>query len=462
MNPSSHHTIAAIATPQGTGGIAIIRISGPGAWNLLTELFSFHSKSMEFKSHHAYHGWIMDGSEPLDEVLVTPFRAPNSYTGEDVIEISGHGSSFLSRRILNLILSRGIKPADPGEFTKRAFLNGRLDLSQAEAVSDLIHAQTEAARRVAAYQLEGRLSKKINNMRKTLIHHCGLLELELDFGEEDIEFTSRDELGKGFFSIRTALQELLASFQRGKVCREGIRLVIAGRPNVGKSSLLNRLIEKERAIVTDIPGTTRDTIEEQLDIEGVLFRITDTAGLRDEQNDPVEQEGIRRTYAAIDRADMILWVLDAGNAWQKEDEHISKYIHATGAPCICAINKCDLDGKLDESAVRSRMKNRPVLRVSALKGSGIRILIESLKSSALSGDIPHEGETIITRFRHAEALQSALDHIQNASLSLQDNQSQEFIAMDIRGALDALGAITGETSTDDILNHIFSEFCIGK
>ncbi|MBN2104383.1 tRNA uridine-5-carboxymethylaminomethyl(34) synthesis GTPase MnmE [bacterium] len=461
MTHMMNDTIAAIATPPGIGGIAIIRISGPNAWNAVKHIFKSDISNTAPESHHACHGWIMNGKEPVDEVLLTWFEAPNSYTGEEVVEVSGHGGPLICQCILDLLLNHGIRTAEPGEFTKRAFLNGKLDLNQAEAVADLIHAKTEYARRVAAYQLEGRLSERITTIRDTLIRNCSLLELELDFGEEDVEFASRNDLKSGLISIQKSLNELLSTFNRGRVCRDGIRLVIAGRPNVGKSSLLNRLIEKERAIVTDVPGTTRDTIEEMLDIEGVLFVITDTAGLRSESG-LVEKEGIRRTYAALNAADMIIWMTDASQPWLPEDENLLLSVRQAQVPCFYTVNKIDLKPHPDISRLTQGIPNQDILKISALTGQGIDTLIQKLKSTALSGDVPHEGETLITRARHAEAVRSALNHVQSAQDSIKKNMSQEFIALDLRGALEALGCITGQTTPDDILNQIFSEFCIGK
>ncbi len=452
-------TIAAVATPPGSGGIAVIRISGPLAWSAVRPLLTPETGERP-ASHRAVHGWIMDGIEPVDEVLVTRFDEGHSYTGEEAVEIAGHGSPFLCRRILDLLLKNGARLAEPGEFTQRAFLNGRIDLVQAEAVADLIQAQTEASRRVAAYQLEGHLSNELRAMRESLIESCSLLELELDFGEEDVEFASREALEARLTQIRKRLQILLDSFHRGRICREGIRLVIAGKPNVGKSSLLNRLIEKERAIVTDIPGTTRDTIEEMLDIEGLLFVITDTAGLR-EGRDPVEQEGVRRSHAAIEAAALILWVIDVSQPLDAEDEAIRKRLAKNAAPVICVLNKSDLIPERSPEIPANSLPG-PAEHLSAKTGMGMDRLIERMKTAALAGDIPHEGETLITRVRHAEAVRSALNHLGNAQTSLSEGQSQEFIALDLRGALDELGRITGQTRAEDILDRIFSDFCIGK
>jgi tRNA modification GTPase len=458
--PESSDTITAVATPRGIGGIAVIRVSGPDAHQTVRSIL-IPSPFDRAKSHTIYHGWIVDQDEPIDEVLVSYFQAPNSYTGEPVVEISTHGSPFLCQRILNLLLEKGCRIAEPGEFTQRAFLNGKMDLSQAEAVADLIHAQTEAARRVAVYQLEGRLSERIEQMRSMLIENCGLLELELDFAEDDVELTPKSELTSRLDSIKDSITDLLSSFQQGRICREGIRTVILGEPNVGKSSLLNCLLEKERAIVSEIPGTTRDTLEEMIDIEGILFIITDTAGVRKSRH-PVEQEGMKRAFKALDQADLILWVIDATQPWSARKNPIWQEIVSRSTTCIGVINKCDLEPNFDRRPLQDCLPNLQIISVSSHTEKGIDQLIQTLLSVALTGRLPQEGDVLITRLRHAQALERALHHLENAARSLADNMSQEFIALDLRGALDALGRITGQTTADDILNQLFSEFCIGK
>jgi tRNA modification GTPase len=458
--PEFSDTIAAVATPRGIGGISVIRISGADAYQTVRSIF----RSLSFdrvKSHTIYHGWIVDHDEPIDEVLVSYFQAPNSYTGEPVVEISTHGSPFLCRRIMNMLLKTGCRIAKPGEFTQRAFLNGKMDLSQAEAVADLIQAQTEASRRVAVYQLEGRLSDRIEQMRSLLIENCGLLELELDFAEEDVELTSKSELASRLDTMKNAITNLLSSFQQGRIWREGIRTVILGEPNVGKSSLLNCLLEKERAIVSEIPGTTRDTLEELIDIEGILFIITDTAGVRKSRH-PVEQEGMNRTFKALDQADLILWVVDATQPWNARKNLLWKEIASRNIPCIGVINKCDLEPNFDHRPLTACLPDLQVIPVSAHTEKGIDRLIQALLSAALTERLPQEGDVLITRLRHAQALEQTLYHLENAGRSLADNMSQEFIAMDLHGALDALGRITGQTTTEDILNQLFSKFCIGK
>lgn len=454
-------TIVAISTPPGEGGIAVIRLSGSEAISITESIFRGRMDISKSESHKAHHGWIVEGSEPIDEVVLTLFRTPRSLTGEDVVEISCHGGLFVSRRILELLVAEGARPARPGEFTQRGFLHGKMDLSQAEAVVDLIRARTEASRRVAAYQLEGQLSKRLEEIRDHLMRVCSLLEIELDFCEEDVEFASRKELMELLRSTREEMKVLLASFDRGKVCREGIRMVIVGRPNVGKSSILNSLVERERAIVTEIPGTTRDTVEDVLDIEGLLFIITDTAGIR-EVRDPVESEGVRRTERALAESDLVLLVFDGSESLKQEDEILIQQVKNLEKRVVAVINKVDLAEKIDIRKLKRRMAGIKFLRVSALKRKGIQDIIQALEKTVLSGELPQEGEVVLTRVRHRDSITRAYERIGQAENSLRSGMSQEFIALDLRGALDALGEITGQTTTDDILGQIFSEFCIGK
>jgi tRNA modification GTPase len=416
---------------------------------------------MDSRAQRAHHGWIMDGSEPVDEVVVTVFRNPNSYTGEDVVEVSCHGGAYVSRRIVQMIVNGGARPAEPGEFTQRAFLQGRMDLCQAEAVADLIQAKTEASRKVAAYQLEGRLSHRLEEMRQRLVKACSLLEIELDFSEEDVEFASRDELKHLLDEMKTELKSIIGSYDRGRVCREGIRMVIVGRPNVGKSSVLNALVERERAIVTEVPGTTRDTVEDVLDIDGLLFVITDTAGIR-EAEDPVEKLGVDRARQALDAADLVLLIFDGSEPLTGEDEALIRSMGKTGKKEFAVINKIDLPQKIDEDQLIMRLPEISILRVSALKRQGFEILIQKLEDEVLSGGIPEAGEVVITRLRHRNCMERTLKSVEQAEASLLKDMSQEFIVVDLRQALEALGEITGQTVTDDILHRIFSKFCIGK
>lgn len=450
-------TIAAVSTPPGRGGIAVIRLSGNDAASIASRIFKTNHPC-KWEKNRLYHGWIVDGDEPVDEVVLLCYRPPHSYTGEQVVEICCHGSPFISERIITLLVESGAKPAEPGEFTQRAFLNGKIDLAQAEAVADLINAKTEVSRRVAIYQLEGRLSDQINAIRDGLIESCGLLELELDFGEEDVAFVSSEALAGKLDEAEAILQELLESYHRGRVCREGFRVAIMGPPNAGKSSLLNCLVQKERAIVTEIPGTTRDTIEEMIDIDGVLFLLTDTAGIRD-SSDPIEREGVRRSRAAMERADLILWVVD-GSTQESEEKDLFFEETVAGKRHLFLTNKNDLIQPNDKSENQIQTDKR--INVSAKTGFGMDRLIAALRAEALSEEMPHEGETLITRARHVAALRGAIVHIEKARESLQEKQSQEFVALDLRAAMDALGEITGKVTADDILNKIFSDFCIGK
>ncbi|NQT26647.1 tRNA uridine-5-carboxymethylaminomethyl(34) synthesis GTPase MnmE [candidate division KSB1 bacterium] len=454
------NTIAAVSTPRGKGGIAVIRISGEDAAPILRKIFTPAIKGTP-KPRCALHGWIIDGAEPVDEVIALYFQSPKSYPGEDVVEISCHGGLFITERILELIVRNGARIANPGEFSERAYLNRRMDLAQAEAVADLIQAETEAARRAAAYQLEGRLSERIRVIRQELIRLGALLELELDFSDEDVEFASRDEMGDLFHSAQKDLKSLLDSFNRGRVCREGIRMAIIGPPNVGKSSLLNALVEKERAIVTDIPGTTRDVIEERLDIEGVLFTIMDTAGLR-ETMDPIEKEGVQRAEKSAQDADLVLWVLDGSEPLSNEEKRMINRLEEPTVKKIVVLNKMDLGIQVKQVIIQKLLPGSQILRLSVTTEEGMVELIETLKKMALSGALPHEGEVLLTRERHRDGIQRTMTHLQEACQSIEKGMSQEFIALDIRGAMDALGEIIGETTAEDILNKIFSDFCIGK
>ncbi|MCJ7813693.1 tRNA uridine-5-carboxymethylaminomethyl(34) synthesis GTPase MnmE [bacterium] len=454
-------TIAAISTPLGEGGIAIVRLSGPASVSIIRKVFRGKKDVQKNSDKQIYHGWIVDKNEPIDEVLLTLFHAPHSYTGEDVVEVNCHGGVFVSRRILELLIQNGARPAEPGEFTQRGFFHGRIDLSQAEAVADLVRAKTEAARRVAVYQLEGRLSSRLKEIREQLIKVCSLLEIELDFSEEDITFVSRKEIVILLRETRREIQIFLGSFDRGKVCREGIRMAIVGRPNVGKSSILNSLVERERAIVTEIPGTTRDTVEDVLDIHGILFTVTDMAGIRETQ-DPVEQKSVLRAMKAIDMSDLVLLVFDGSENLNIEDEMIVRRVKDMKKQVMVVVNKIDLEQKIDNRQLERWMSGMKLHCVSAVSREGFPELIRAVEEAVLSDGLPHEGEVVITRARHRHCIVRCAKLIRKAEVSLRKGMSQEFIALDLKGALDALGEITGQTVTDDILSRIFSEFCVGK
>ncbi len=457
MPQHAEDTIVAVATPPGTGGIAVIRISGPDARAIAARCFD---KPVE-ENRKALHGWIRQNGEPVDEVIVTLFRKPHSYTGEDVVEISCHGGSFVSRRIVDLMIQAGARPARPGEFTERAFLNGRMDLSQAEAIADLIHAQTEASRRAAVSQLEGKLSERIRSVRQELVRLCGLLEVELDFSEEEMEFASRKELSDTVSHSIAMCDELLESYKRGRIFREGVRVAITGSPNVGKSSLLNALLERERAIVSETPGTTRDVIEEAMDVDGILFIVSDGAGLR-ETEDTIEKEGVRRAEARVREADIVLLVLDGSRPILPEEKNKIQHILEMNPQNIPIINKSDLPTNVLLEELEHIWGDKAALKVSAKTGQGIHALINKLKDTALGSGHLQKSEATLTRARHFHAIQTARGQLEEAQNAINLKTSQEFIALDLRGALDALGEITGETTTEEILNGIFSEFCIGK
>jgi len=460
-------TIAAIATPIGEGGISVIRISGKNALEVADRLFDGKRRIRDMASHTASFGNIIDpqnNRRVLDEVVAVVFRSPNSYTGEDIVEISCHGGMLVTKSILNVLFDSGARHANPGEFTKRAFLNGRLDLSQAEAVADIIQARTERAHRSSLDQLKGKLSTEIDAIRSDILNFCSLIELELDFAEEDIELANRDDFANRTGKVVCRLQELIESFNVGKVYRDGIKVVLAGKPNAGKSLLLNTLLQENRAIVTDIPGTTRDTIEESLNIDGILFRIIDTAGLR-ETNDPVESEGVQRTLHQIERADLALMIIDYSLSMSDEDvkyiDSILDKMKDLDVDPLVVLNKIDItDGK--QFLDTGKLLHYPFVKISAKTGEGVDVLKKQMVSLATHGKPYQEGSVLVTNSRHRDALVRARQSLELALASLKGEASGEFVSVDLRAALDALGEITGVVTTEDILNNIFSSFCIGK
>ncbi len=464
----SEDTIAAIATPAGMGGIHVLRISGEKAFDVLRPIFISKEGKESFESWRAYYGMIKDGEVDIDEVIVTIFKRPYSYTCEDMVEISCHGGPYVTRRILSLLLTQGARLAEPGEFTKRAFLNGRIDLSQAEAVAQLIQARTEASLQISLEQLRGRLYRKIEQIRNEIIEVCSILEIELDFSEEDLEFISREKLIQQLESLQFEIQQLIHSFEQGKVIREGVKLVILGRTNVGKSSLLNALLKEDRAIVTEIPGTTRDSIEEQLTIQGVLFRVVDTAGFA-VTNDVVEQQGILRTKQHTETADFIIHVFDASTDLQVEDidimHHLLEQKHPGKTKIIAVVNKIDLDVKLNVEELEYHRLGIPIIHTSAMNMTGVQELEQQLYRGVSGAErMPDDrsASLIITKMRHANALEMTVKDIDRAIAAAKESRSSEFISMDLRSALDHLGEITGVVSSEDILKQIFENFCIGK
>ncbi|NNF74702.1 MAG: tRNA uridine-5-carboxymethylaminomethyl(34) synthesis GTPase MnmE [Flavobacteriaceae bacterium] len=456
--------IIALATPPGTGAIAVIRISGADAIQICGSHFRAKSgKSLiDFPSHTIHLGHLLKGEHELDEVLVSIFKAPHSYTGENVVEISCHGSPFIQREIIQLFLRHGCRTANPGEFTLRAFLNGKLDLSQAEAVADLIASENEAAHQVAMQQMRGGFSHEIQALRQELLNFASLIELELDFTEEDVEFANRDQFKDLVERIIKVIRALVDSFEMGNVIKTGIPVAIIGKPNVGKSTLLNALLKEEKAIVSDIAGTTRDAIEDEITLGGIGFRFIDTAGIR-ETDDVVESIGIRRTFEKIEQARLILYLIDASDV---EEESVIRYsseiksLHKRfpDKPIVLLLNKIDL---VDARRVNNYFKKESLIDLSAKKGSGIEKLKARLLDLIETGALKNH-ETIVSNSRHYDALQKALNELEQVKAGIEEDLSGDLLAIDIRQALYHLGEITGEITNDELLGNIFANFCIGK
>lgn len=446
-------TICALATANGVGAIGVIRVSGNKALEIVDSIFP--DKSLIKQPSHTIHfGKIISDSKILDEVLVSLFINPKSYTGEDTIEISCHGSPFIQQQILQLLVSKGCRLAKPGEFTLRAFLNKKLDLSQAEAVADVIASNSEESHRTAMMQMRGGISNQIAEMRERLINFASLIELELDFAEEDVEFAKREDLIRLVIQIKSIIEELLASFKYGNAIKNGIPTVIAGKPNAGKSTLLNALINEERAIVSEIAGTTRDTIEEAFVIDGIVFRLIDTAGIRDNTADSIENIGIERTFDKLQKASIIIYLYDASKTNTSElIDELSRFTN-TNAVVIPVANKIDLLTKpitIDNNTISLSAKDK----------TGIDLLKERLLEIVRKDKV--KNDVVLTNLRHYEALQHANDALQIILNGIDTQITGELLAFDIRKALFHLGEITGSTITsDDLLANIFSKFCIGK
>ncbi|MBI5475998.1 MAG: tRNA uridine-5-carboxymethylaminomethyl(34) synthesis GTPase MnmE [Ignavibacteriales bacterium] len=456
---SKNDTIAAIATPIGEGGISVIRVSGKEALNIVDKGFNGRIQLAKAKSHTAHFGIFKDSkSEIIDEVITTIFVEPNSYTGENVVEISCHGGVYVTNKILSELIANGCRFAEPGEFTFRAFLNGRIDLSQAEAVSDLISARSEYANKVSIQTLQGSLSDRIKKIKNLLTHYCGLIELELDFSEEDIAFTSQEKLKAQINEIDNSISELISTYSAGKIIREGIKVVLVGPPNVGKSSILNVLLGHDRAIVTDIPGTTRDKIEENLILDGILLKLVDTAGLR-ESTDIVEIEGFKKTYQEISSADVILFIVDQTVEFQKLSETLIDILKDNRS--IIVRNKIDLHyGYTDLSKYQDIAIQ---INISALTGENIELLKTEIKRMILTkNNIDLTQSHFLINERQKTCLENARKSISLAKESIRLQRTNEFIAVDLRKAANSLAEIIGEITTEDILKDIFSNFCIGK
>ncbi|MFH4968294.1 tRNA uridine-5-carboxymethylaminomethyl(34) synthesis GTPase MnmE [Gaetbulibacter sp. M240] len=457
-------TIIALATPSGAGAIAVLRLSGPQAIAIADSHFRSVSgkKLIDQKTHTIHLGHIIDDKRTIDEVLVSVFKNPNSYTGEDVIEISCHGSSYIQQEIIQLFLRKGCRMASAGEFTLRAFLNGKLDLSQAEAVADLIASDNEASHQIAMQQMRGGFSSEIAKLREELLNFASLIELELDFAEEDVEFADRSEFKALIERISFVLKRLIDSFAVGNVIKNGIPVAIVGEPNVGKSTLLNALLNEDRAIVSEIAGTTRDTIEDEISIGGIGFRFIDTAGIRDTQ-DVVESIGIKKTFEKIDQAQVVIYLFDAGSfseekaTFKVEIEKIkNKYPQK---PLIVLANKVDTINDKQKADLESQIPE--VELISAKTNFGVDELQDKLLSFVNTGALKNNN-TIVTNTRHYDALLKALEEVSKVKNGLESGLSGDLLAIDIRQALYHFGEITGEITSDDLLGNIFANFCIGK
>lgn len=464
MNQSG--IIAAISTPQGVGGIAVIRLSGTGCIDVADKIVKLANgkKLVDQKSNTIHFGTIIHDDAILDEVLISIFRAPRSFTGEDSVEISCHGSVYIQQNILQLLINNGASLAKPGEFTQRSFANGKMDLSQAESVADLISSTSSATHRLAMNQMRGGISNKLEEVRTELLNFVSLIELELDFSEEDVEFANRDSLKNAAQQIEAHISKLADSFSVGNAVKSGIPVAIIGETNAGKSTLLNQLLHDEKAIVSDIHGTTRDVIEDTLNIQGLTFRLIDTAGIRDTA-DKIESIGIERTFRKLEQASIVLWIVDA----MTEDAHILELAdkilsHIDRQKLIMVFNKIDIVGcgvAMDKKRVILQEKIPDRIYISAKYDDGISDLENKLVEAA---NIPQIGEqdVIITNIRHYEALQNSLTSIRRVIIGIDNGLSGDFLSQDIRECMHYLGEITGQISTDEILANIFSQFCIGK
>lgn len=454
-------TIAAISTAMSESGIGIIRVSGPEALDIVSRIYRSKGGKKDINkvpTHTIHYGYVYDGEELIDEVLVMVMRAPRTFTGEDTVEIDCHGGVYAMRRVLETVLKNGAKTASPGEFTKRAFLNGKMDLSQAEAVMDVIQAKNEYALKSSMEQLRGSVQKAIRDIRKDLIYHIAYIESALD----DPEHISLDGYSQELLEIVEKAQEeiahLLKTASDGKMIKEGIRTVILGKPNAGKSSLLNVLVGENRAIVTDIEGTTRDILEEYINLHGISLRMIDTAGIR-ETEDVVEKIGVNRARDMAKEADLILYVVDSSRPLDENDEEIISMLDSRKA--IVLYNKTDLEPKMDMKALKERV-NRPVISVSAKEETGIRELEKEIKNMFFSGEISFNDEVYITNARHKEALMEAAESLRLVKNSIEMDMPEDFFSIDLMNAYESLGRIIGESVGEDLVNEIFSKFCMGK
>lgn len=454
---SFNDTIVALATPPGEGAIGIIRLSGADAISIADNIFK-GKKLSEQSSHTIHFGRIVDEGKTVDEVVVSLYKGPKSYTGEDVVEISCHGSNYILQKVIDMCLQAGAQMAKAGEFTQRAFLNGRMDLTQAEAVADLIASQSSASQQAAMHNLRGGFSEQLKAMREQLIKFSALIELELDFSQEDVEFADRTQLYTLINEMTTATTGLVHSFKLGNVIRNGVSVAIVGKPNAGKSTLLNALLNEERAIVSEIAGTTRDTIEETLNINGVLFRLVDTAGIREHSTDVIENIGMQRSKDAMKKADIIVYLFDTVDGLPADVTAQKEELETEGIKYLLVGNKVDAMGV---AVAKEKFADSDILFISAKEKDNVQQLLKSLYNIVVEGEIKQEG-TVITNARHHHALQQVLSSLTDIRNGMDNNIPGDLIALDIRRCLHYLGEITGEVSTEDKLDYIFSKFCIGK
>ncbi|UIR54687.1 tRNA uridine-5-carboxymethylaminomethyl(34) synthesis GTPase MnmE [Sphingobacterium sp. SRCM116780] len=448
-------TIVALATASGSGAIAVIRLSGKDAIAITNQVF--RGKNLLKQASHTLHfGTIRDGEEIIDEVLVSLFVGPHSYTKENVVEISTHNSKYIIERVMSLLIKKGARAAKAGEFTLRAFLNGGMDLSQAEAVADLIASNSAASHQIAMQQMRGGFSNQLKKLRDDLIHFASLIELELDFSEEDVEFANRDQLKKLIKEINQVVNKLIASFEQGNVLKNGVPVVIAGKPNVGKSTLLNALLNEERAIVSDIAGTTRDTIEDEINIKGITFRFIDTAGIR-ETIDVIEAKGVERTREKMKQARLIIYLFDPTQDQVADIQSQISDVTVLNIPFVTIINKSDL---LTAEQKQQYEVLKP-LYISAKEQVGVEELKDELLQQVNLANL-NTDDILVTNIRHVEALQNTQSSLERVLYGIDNPVTSDFLAMDIRESLYHLGMITGSVSTDDLLDNIFSKFCIGK
>ena len=455
-------TIVAIATPYGESGIGIIRVSGSLSEFVSNKLFRPRQSDSQIRSHHMVYGEIVDpdGGRPVDEALMVLMKSPKSYTREDVVEFHCHGGYLVLQKVLELVLEAGARLARPGEFTKRAFLNGRIDLTQAEAVADLIRAKTRKGLEIANQQLRGQIYQRLSDLKEKLISRLALLEAHIDFPEEEIDAISKSSLLEEMRKMAEDVGQWLSTYEEGRLFREGISCAIVGKANVGKSSLLNLLLQKDRAIVTPIPGTTRDVIEDVLNIREIPVRLIDTAGLR-KTHDLIEMEGVRRTRERLAESDFVLLVIDASRVLDGEDLQIIK--ETEGKERVIVANKSDLPLFASKEEMEKQFPEDPVVLTSALTGAGMEDLKDAIYHKLIHRDISASAEyVIVANIRHRDALSRTKESLSRVQKGLEENLSLEFIAFEIRSALDEIGEIIGETTTEEVLDRIFSQFCIGK